>query len=198
MARRLLTLLALAALAGLTPACPDTEARLDRFVEQSDPLRVGAITAECTAPADMSGEFLLSVAAVIGPATPILLLADVTVDLDANTITVAMQPLTVDGREPVGEVSTATGDLDAEGGFVLDFGEVPVPADANPILPGVDVAAELALSGCTANEDFSCGAAEGQVTVPTTVPLAGSSWAMIRLDPDAVLSEVEVIAGCPE
>lgn len=198
MATRLFTLLALAALTAVAPACPDTEARLDRFLEQSDPYRVEALTAECDAPTDMTGRFLLGVAAVINVDAPILLVADVTVDLGANTITVAMQPLTVETREPVGETSTATADLDAEGGFALDFGEVPVPAAANPILIGVDVAAELLLTGCTSSADFSCGAADGQVTVPTTVPLAGSSWAMIRVDPGDDLNEVEVIAGCPE
>lgn len=195
--RRSIVVMALWPIAAVLAACPDTGARLDEFNERSEPYRVEAVAGECTGVADLTGDYMLAILTTVDP-SPILMFAGAEVDTGANTITISMTPLTTDDRTLVGDTFTATSDLDDVGAFVLDFGEITVPGEANPIIPGVPATAEITLVGCTSTVDSTCGAVEGRVTSPAEVPLDGSSFGVVPVAPEEDLTEVEAVLGCPE
>jgi hypothetical protein len=179
--------------------CVDPAARLDEFYANSEPLRVKVVVGPCAGQNDISGEFLLAIATVIRPPAPILLAATFTIDSSASpwTIEIAMTPLAVEGRAPVGNALVASGTVAADGTFDLDFGEIHVPGAANPIIPGVDATATLLLSGCTNGTGFSCGTIDGAITSPAELPLTGSTYAAIAVEGDE-LQTAEPVAACPE
>lgn len=190
------TLVALAALT--TSACVDPAGRLDDFFEASEPFRLSVVIGPCQGRVDITGDFLLSIATVIKPISPILFDATFVIDKGAEpwTIDVTMTALAVEGRAPVGDPLRATSTVDADGTFDLDFGEVTIGGAANAILPGVDAIATLTLSGCTNGIGFSCGTVDGGIVSPATLPLIGSTYGAVGVDGD--LATAEPMAQCPE
>jgi len=192
-----LTCLALAiALPGAS--CVDPAGKLDDFYEASDPFRLTVVTAPCSERVNISGEYLLSISAVVKPAAPILLAATITVDdtVEPWTINVAMTPLAVADRGLVGDPLEASGTINEDGTFSVDFGSVAVLGVANAILPGVNVQADLMMAGCTNGEGFSCGTVDGAITAPASLPLVGSTYGAVGVTDD--LLTVGVIAACPK
>ena len=135
--RILLACLALA-VAAPGPACVDPAGKLDEFYEASEPFRLTVVTAPCSERVDISGEYLLSIAAVVKPAAPILFAATVTVDdtVEPWGINIAMTPLAVADRGLVGDPLEASGTVNEDGTFSVDFGSVAVLGAANAIIPG--------------------------------------------------------------
>jgi len=185
--------------------CPDTAAQFDEFVARSEPFRVLPAAGECTAPIDLSGSYLMGAAVVVDPVKPIRFKLDLEVDTGALTIDASLQPIAVPPNNGavaagtlVGEVHAAHGDLDPiDGGFMLDFGSIVVPAEANPILPA-PVTAHLVLDGCTSTATSSCGAITGDITAPAKIPLAGSTWAIVPLPDGADPMTLELETACPK
>lgn len=190
-------LTAVLATTALGAGCVDPDGKLDEFLERSEPFRAQVATGACEGRVDASGDYLLAIATVVLPTAPVLFDATVTVDttVDPWAITVAMQPLAVDGRANVGDVLTATGTVDADGRFDLDFGEITIPGAANAILVGTDAVATLTLAGCTNTAEFTCGTADGAISSPASIPLAGSTYGAIAVDGD--LTTADPVALCP-
>lgn len=193
------------AVPALLSGCPDTMGQFDEFIDKSDPYRVAPVAGECTGPIDLSGSYLLGAAVIVDTQKPLRLTLDLAVDLDAGTIEGDLQPVAVPPNNgataagtPVGEVYHATAQLDAtDGGFTLDFGTIVVPTEANPIL-ATSVTANLKLTGCTSTPTDACGLIEGDITVPTPIPLAGSTWAIVERPEGADLATLAIETACPE
>jgi hypothetical protein len=189
----------LLALALVATACVDPGARLDEFYDNTEPFRLKVVAGPCQGRNDISGDFLMAVATVIRPTSPILFDATYVIDTGVEPwgIELSMTPLAVEGRAPVGDPIVASATVSAEGTFDLDFGSITVKGAANPILPGVDATANLRLSGCTNGFGFSCGTADGEITSPANLPLTGSTFGASAVD-EGELSTIEPVALCPE
>lgn len=193
------------ACATLLGGCPDTMGQFDEFIDNSEPYRVAPVAGECTGPIDLSGSYVMGAAVIVDTQKPIRFTLDLAVDLEAGTISGDLQAIAVPPNNGetaagtlVGEVYHAEAALDAtDGGFTLDFGTVVVPTAANPILP-TDVTATLKLSGCTSTPTDACGLVEGDITVPTPIPLAGSTWAIVERPEGADLATIAIETACPE
>jgi hypothetical protein len=181
----------------LATACIDTEKRLDEFYDRSEPLRITVESGECVERLDISGEYLLAVATVVNPSAPILFSADFAIDTTSDPwgLTVTMQPISYTDRSDVGAAFTASGTVNGDGTFSLDFGEITVLGAANPVVPGVDAVATLLMDGCTNSLTFSCGNIGGAIIAPAQLPLTGSTYGAVAVDGD--LATAEVVSACP-
>jgi hypothetical protein len=148
---------------------------------------------------DLSGDYLLAMAAVIAPATPLQWRAKVVHDTATGAIAMELQPLSLDPgstttpREPVGDALAASTALAADGSFAVDLGVVRIPGTANPIT-GSDIAATVVLDGSVAEPELWCGVATGMVTEPLMLDLTGSTFAFTRF-----VGELPnpVVSACP-
>jgi len=185
--------------------CPDSAGQFDEFIEKSEPFRVVPTAGECLGPVDLSGSFLMGASVVVDNTKPLRFKLDITVDLEGSTIETSLQAIAVPPNNGatapgtlVGEVYTVTADLDSlDGSFVLDFGSIVVPVEANPILPAA-VTAEFMLEGCTSTPTASCGLISGRITAPAEIPLAGSTWAVTPLAEGADPASVALLTACPK
>jgi hypothetical protein len=143
---------------------------------------------------DMSGVYLLALETALGPDIPLQFVTTVemTVADDAQSATASFtfQPLALEmfsltaPRTFVGEPLTFEGIVyDADGNYELDMGLVMVTGAANPIT-GSDIAATLVIDGHIVHVDAMCGTITGELMSPLTYDLAGSTFAMTRLDDD--------------
>jgi len=186
-------------------ACPDPKGRLDDWFGRSEPLRKIPSAGECVGISDISGSYLLGVAVSIDKSKPLRFKLDVTVNVDAGTIDATMQPIAAPpnngATEPgtlVGEKFTASSPIDpAAGTFSLDFGGVDVPLEANPII-AVPAAADIALVGCTATPESSCGLVDGKLTKPIDQSIEGSTWAIVPLPDGTNPISIELVTACPD
>jgi hypothetical protein len=140
---------------------------------------------------DVSGDFLLAAALSLSPDTPLQWTVSVLFTPEAaggGTMDVVLQPLALD----VGSTTsprTAFGEtfafddvvVDPDGTFSLDLGVLEIAGETNP-LTGSDAVADVVLDGTVADADNLCGDLTGQVTSPIEVDLAGSTFAMLRID----------------
>ncbi|HRE89378.1 MAG TPA: hypothetical protein PK095_09580 [Myxococcota bacterium] len=183
--------------AGLASACIDTQQRLDDFYDRSEPLRITVEPVDCGERHDISGELLLSIATVVNPSLPLMFAATFEVDTSAEPwdVTLSMQPLSFTDRSAVGEPLLASGTIANDGRFNLYFGEISILGAANPVVPGVDVKAELLLAGCTRSASLTCGNIGGNIIDPAAIPLAGSTYGAVAVDGD--LATAEVVSACP-
>jgi hypothetical protein len=167
----------------LLSGCPDPEGLFDDFVGRTArDLAVGDQGGGAIH--DISGTFLLSLAATIQESTPLQFLVQSTLTQNGDgtaTLNLAVQPLSASDRMPVGEVSMAEGTkIDANGQFTIKLGTQMVPGEANPIT-GSPIVATLDLLGIVRSKNRFCGDVMGMVTSPTTIDLAGSKWGAIRV-----------------
>jgi hypothetical protein len=191
---------------------PDTQGKLDRFLDDTEEERDAAQQGRDVggALADVSGTFLFAIAPILNPATPLQFIATNTLviapDGSGATLDMVLQPLslnvgsTTEPREPVGEPIELLGiPVDASGAFVLESlgGPVMVTGEANPIT-GSDIVADISLMGAIQSEDLMCGAAGGQVTSPLVADLAGSTFGSQRIEDTDPASLPEPLAECPE
>ncbi len=200
-----LTRLCLLALPLAALGCSDPEGRYDEFVERADfagaaPLPEGG----CPTPEadEVDGQFLLALSTTVSPKKPVLLLLDVTAEqLSAGKVKVSIGGTALnaaDRKTPVGD-PIPPASFEVEGGlFKVDLEAFPVTGDANPILPGVQMVAEVSLEGraCSAKTtddpdatfDFLCGNMDGNALEPAMIALAGSRFAASRVVSDETLT----------
>jgi len=215
--RSLLQAVALPSLLGLgmLTGCPspDVEGRYNEFVDNTQEIRDDAAMVKLDVGgtlADVTGTFHFSLAAVIAETTPLQFIATTTFTANPDgggQLDVELQPLSLDvlsttmPREFVGDVIPLSFPVDESGGFTADLGELAVTGAANPIT-GSDIVATLTLTGAIQDENVYCGIAEGDVTVPTAIPLAGSTFAAVRINPEDAMNPAALpdppIGACPE
>ncbi len=188
---------------------PDAPGKYDDFIEQTEEEREDAANIKMDqggALADVSGDFLLALAAVIAPETPLQFYATVTFtpSADGGMLQMNLQPLSLDPgettipRQPVGDSLTLQPvAVNATGGFELPISEpVMVTGMANPIT-GSDIVATLNLSGTIQSEDLFCGTVTGMVTSPLMLDLTGSSFAAVRVPSVDMLPGEPITVACP-
>lgn len=199
-------LLGLLAALGLVTGCPDPEAKFDEFLDNTKddrdfmpPPPPDVMPAE----ADISGDFLLAVSTIIAPDLPLQFIATNTITIDENGNTLlgaCLQPLSLDPgkvntpRQPIGDPLCYSDLPIADGKFEIDAGVVMVTGMANPVTGG-DIVASLKMVGTVIDEDFYCGEIEGEVMMPLMSPLAGSTFAAVRLA-DPAERPVDVTRNC--
>jgi len=188
-------------------ATPDTESRYNEFADATaDARSVDANTGEGVV-IDFSGTFMLSLSTVVDTEKPIYFDTTVVVDVDAQTIDLSFQPLTADvnsagearadARDPVGDAITAEDvPYEDDGTWVADLGEVTMVGDANAVTFR-DIVATLTLSGRVDSADFFCGTVAGDVTIPLPIPLAGSTFASVRVDDGVFVGIDDAPYACP-
>jgi len=188
-------------------ATPDTESRYNEFADATaDARSVDANTGEGVV-IDFSGTFMLSLSTVVDTEKPIYFDTPVVVDVDAQTIDLSFQPLTADvnsagearadARDPVGDAITAEDvPYEDDGTWVADLGEVTMVGDANAVTFR-DIVATLTLSGRVDSADFFCGTVAGDVTIPLPIPLAGSTFASVRVDDGVFVGIDDAPYACP-
>lgn len=174
--------------------------------EVSTATTVGPFTTSGTTGDDVgpmpSGNFLLAVSTVIAPDLPLQFLAEqnVTDEGGEPTLWLTLQPLAIaqgqvtQPRTPVGELSDFPGVPVTNGSFEVEAVSMGVPGAANPI-SGSDLVASLVLRGTFISEDFYCGEVDGEVTVPLMAPLAGSTFAAVRIA-DPMTLPLDVTINC--
>jgi hypothetical protein len=156
--------------------------------------------------ADVTGDFLFALAAVIDPAHPLQFYATVTFTPapEGGTLDMQLQPLSLEQggttmpRQPVGDVLPLMGvPVDASGGFMVSIDQpVMVTGMANPIT-GSDIVATLALDGVIQSEDIFCGTVTGMVTQPLMLDLMGSTFAAVRVPSIDMLPGDPITVACP-
>lgn len=204
---RLLVAAALVVLTGCPS--PDAPGKYDDFIEQTEEEREDAANIKMDqggALADVNGDFLLALAAVIAVETPLQFYATVTFtpSADGGMLQMNLQPLSLDPgettapRQPVGDaLMLQPVAVNATGGFELPISEpVMVTGMANPIT-GSDIVATLNLSGTIQSEDLFCGTVTGMVTSPLMLDLTGSSFAAVRVPSVDMLPGDPITAACP-
>ena len=136
---------------------------------------------------DVAEGYLFSLSAVLLPNEPFVADATVTMDEGANTISFSIQPLNADDKTtPVGDpILGGPYQVQPDGSFEADFGEISMVGDANPI-SGNDLVTTLTLiaepGGWCKESDFVCGDAVGKASKPLSIKLEGSTFTFQRLD----------------
>jgi hypothetical protein len=152
-----------------------------------------------TAPFDVTGAHLLTVAPVIWPARILSFRADTQVH--GASLDLTLQLLDGVTQLPVGAPWIATDVMiSADGRFTAAFGTQPVPVEAYPLLddPFLTVD-EFVLSGVTTSSDGFCGSVAGYAQVYGSEPsdrirLEGSTFGAVRITGDALPTPV---TSCP-
>ncbi len=184
---------------------PDPEGRFNGFGDKTADRRGSADMGDPDGgqQVDFSGSYLLSLATTLAPTSPLYIQADVMVDTSDFTIDFVFQPLKTDndGATPRADARTAVGPaitvtdipLSASGQFEVDLGVVEVDGSANPISGG-DIVANIQLKGFVLSTSKWCGTASGDVTAPTMLPLAGSTFGTVKIDGD--ITAITPVAKC--
>lgn len=204
-------LVASVAALGLGCDTPDTQGRFDEFAgntvdDRKTPDTGMDVEEPMGSRVDFSGTYFMAVeVAGVGVGRPLYLQADVVVDLEANTIDMTLQPLKTDVDAANGEVRadprTPTGDALSfpgiefleDGTFVADLGHVEVDGMANP-LTGSFIEADMVLHGTVASTEVFCGSVSGAVTVPADIPLAGSTFGVVK---GTEFADITPMSRCP-
>ena len=144
-----------------------------------------------------NADYLFTFSAIIAPARPFRFRAETNANVDPEgngTISFVLYPLSrftvkddevdIQGGEEInepidlGEIPVGI-DKDgnaAPGKFYVDLGTVTLIGDANPVT-GADVISTMQIAGTILGVDQMCGDVTGDVTVPTILQLAGSTFA---------------------
>jgi hypothetical protein len=180
---------ALAIALGMT-GCPDTQGEFDAFVERWQRANPGVDGAtpdggECAPPdpAALDGQYVFALSAVIQRETPILFLTQVTGLANPPSVQLVFQPLrSADRRTPVGSpVTVGPFPLAADGTLHAELPPLVVSGESNPITGG-EIEAQVTLDArLCGGTDFQCGTVTGNVTRPIPLDLAGSTFAMERV-----------------
>lgn len=175
---------------------PDPQGRYDEFGENTKDYRSTTSTnndPNNAVQVDFSGRYFLSIATSVLPSTPLYF--DTTVTVDENFVAnFSFQPLKTDltpSTEPRADARVAVGDpiivnnvqLLEDGTFELELTDAAVDGEANPISGG-DIVATIRLSGFVTSATAFCGTVDGQVSEPTQIGLAGSTFGAIPIEND--------------
>lgn len=194
--------------------CVDTRQKLEDFQQRYERTHEAGVgggnTCQPGLPAanELAGDYLLAVSAAFSSKKPIVFVATVEASAappDQLRFSFDLQPLSAtDRRTPVGG-STGRAETTAGVPFTLDFGQVTVTGEADPILPGRPIVAVITLGGelcapdpATGSVEFLCGAVSGTVSEPTALNLEGSTWTARRIQDANSLPEITInCAGDP-
>jgi hypothetical protein len=193
---------ATAALAALLFACVDPAGQLDDFsnrvIDAGEVIDIDA--AEVDEVPNATGTFLLGLSAYLDPDSPFVFLTEVEVEAgdEGVTLNLSAQPLRADNLEPIGDplvitnvpVST-TAEFDGifsqhtEGSCNPPAPDdaVEIPGAANPI-SGSALTLAATLHGELVSENAICGEVTG-CEYQLEIPLDGSTFALIRIDPES-------------
>lgn len=201
--------LATVPLAGCPSPKPDE--KYDKFLDETEDEREDAMNMKMDvegALADVNGDFLFALAAVISTTTPLLFYTNVTFvenpDGTGGVMGLSMQPLSsakcppdmVDYLEVGEKLELMDVPVDASGAFTIEIAEpVNVTGQANPITCG-DIVATLNLQGSIQSENIICGNVTGMVTAPLALDLMGSTFAVERVESIDMLPTM-VLGACP-
>lgn len=188
--------------------CPDPEAQMDQFLDNTKSLRdVTQAEVGGGSLADVSGDFLFAISTVIAPDLPLQFLATTKFvaneNGDGGVLDIDLHPLslstgsTTEPRQLVGDVIPLKNlQVDADGRFDADLGTLTVVGAANPI-SGSDILAKLTLSGVIQSADLYCGSVAGEVMSPIQAPIDGSSFGAVRVTGIDALPTT-ITAKCPD
>lgn len=188
-------------------ACVDPKQTFDEFEERvvDAAPRVGGCTPVDFFP--ISGEFLLAIQTPIGGPLRLIVNATTTSNEAGGSTDLTFQPIIAEncvagmGGQPVGdELPPIDGiPIEPNGTFALTQLAATTPGDANPITCG-DILADIEFSGCILSETSLCGEVTGMVMEPIPLPLDGSTFGAVQIEPgargDANLPEA--VNACPE
>jgi hypothetical protein len=171
-------------------ACANPETKFDDFKRRLGDPRVGAGAASSGAVGDAAacelddavGDYFLTLAVALSPQTPIVALVSLTTPSEDTVAMPSIQPLAASDRSsPIGSSISAGPFAAPDGQARVDVPGLRVNGAANPIA-GSDIAADvvLLLNVCKGGP-FLCGSAEGDVTEPLALDLAGSTFTMTRV-----------------
>ena len=197
---KIVLLAPLAVATALISACPDSQGRYDEFGAKTEEARKGATNntdPNNAVQVDFSGRYFLAIATSLAPTTPLYF--DTTVTVDENfMVNFSFQPVKTDldptaGNDPRSDARTPVGDpivvenvqLTEEGTFSVTLTDANVAGSANPISGG-DIVATIELSGFVTSATTFCGTAAGEVSQPTLLNLAGSTFGAGIIDDDSI------------
>jgi hypothetical protein len=205
--RRTSLLAGLGALTLLSTGCPDSEARFNEFIDDTEELRdpTGDGDGDTgdgdgdgdTGLENMDGKYLFALETSLGPDLPLQFVTtvsnmEIAMDGASATADFAFQPLsleqgqTLTPREFVGDVLEYPGvQFDADGNYTIDMGTVMVTGEANPVT-GSDIVATLQVLGHIVHADAFCGELAGDLSSPLEYDLTGSSFGAIKLMDDGM------------
>jgi len=172
-------------------SCPDPEGSYNDWLAETEDMRVSVdMSTDGGQVVDFSGNYLLTANTPLGG--PLLFGCTINVHDDLTLIDITIQPiltdLTSDGN-PRDDARTPTGDpigvtdvpYNEDGTFVADFGEVSIPAQANPI--GFrPIVANLILTSTVLSNDQFCGLVGGRLIEPFDFDLTGSTFNAVMTD----------------
>jgi hypothetical protein len=186
--RLALPLLGLALLSG----CPDPSGKFDEFGNRvidsgmPQPADSGPDATPLDMIPDISGEFLMGMAVVLSPSTPLWFrVTHVMTDNGDGTATVdvTIQPLDYDHPMHI-----AVGDpliandvaINGAGQFTVVLTDAEIPGEANPIT-GNDLVGDFNIIGTIKSTDRVCGDVTGMVTSPAKIDVTGTTFSSIRI-----------------
>lgn len=149
---------------------------------------------------DISGTFLVALAAVIAPDPPFQFLAQIELDDTDNTVDITLTGLgrydrmPVQGGEPLRALDVP---VDNTGKFEAPLvGEIP--GDAN-VITGSDLEVDVVLVGRIMDENAFCGEATGMILRPIELDIAGSTVGAKRVEAGMVGDQLpEPLSACPQ
>lgn len=210
---------ALVGLTALLSSCVDPDERLDDFsdrvIDAGEAEDIDA--AEVDEIPEATGTFLMGFAPVVSPDNTFQFLTEITIDSSTGEtrLDIEAQPLDAETLEPVGDPTGAQGvSVSSTAEFQAVFAELPpesedcepepespvtIPGEANP-LSGNDLRLTATLEGEIRSEDLLCGDVRGyEFGALGCLNLDGSTFAMIRIDPDTPTEDLpEPASSCPD
>lgn len=182
-------------------SCVDTKLPFDEFTERQadknkrDEMMGGmgrVLDGGCLMPTEkqIAGAYLFAMSASPAPERPILALLTIKPRAEGDKIVgeLTFEPLSVeDSMSTVGVKNDGTFELSGTDLTTPPF-HVVLPGNANPVQVGLNAEADfelvsqLCLDGVM-TVDFFCGDAKGNITVPLTLPLEGSTFGAVRVEP---------------
>ncbi len=133
--------------------------------------------------ATMSADFLLVISATFQPKSPILF--HVTGSTAPSQMLWTLQALDAKDRTtPVGSpIVLPPIDVGSDGTFAADLPPMDIVGAANAITGSdITVAIQSFTGSVCVGGNFYCGDLDGAVTKPITLPLAGSTWTLTRMN----------------
>ncbi len=125
----------------------------------------------CEAPTaeQLSGDYLLTISPGFSPKTPILLLGRLDAEAsgsDQLAVDMTLTPLSAADRStPVGDALPVIALKLPTGAFSADLGELHLPGDSDPVLPGSAIVGTVLLNGtlCAASPNYRLSVRQRQV-----------------------------------
>ncbi len=178
----------------LLAGCVDPEGRLNEFVSRVPDAKVVIMydAPPLNEIPDITGTFLLAIhVAATGNALPLQSLATValtksgataTANFHIQYLTAQHDPAQTGDRLPIDGATLDENNIavTSAGEFDIVVGTLTVPMVANPL--GFAATAEnVHLIGTIKSTDLFCGTLTGDITSPTPLPLAGSTFGAVRV-----------------